>query len=428
MSRSILGLVSSWLIAIALVAEVAPARAEAAAPEAGATALSLEDVLSLAKERAPEVSLARQAVREAEARRVGAGVRLPTNPRLSVDARPVLRGASASDVGYAATLDALFEVNGAPGARREEADRAVDVAATDLRVGRLDARARAFAAYVRARVAEMRMGEIAFAVELAERVLAASSERTNLGASGDIERTLAESELGTLRAAASAREEEHRRALMALRDALDLPAEAPIRLTTALDDPGAVAAPPALAAAAEQGLADLEAIRRRADLLAVTEERLAREAFPKVGGYLGVDSSPVSPTFGVVGLSVELPIAQRNQGPRARVAAQRATEMERLSLTARRVARDVYAAHAAYEARRRELKILTDEALPSAQRTLDLATTGWRSGRFDIFRVTSAARDLARVRALRLDALESAWLEKIALERAVGAEGKWTAR
>lgn len=418
----------AWPLVASLLFHVIPARAEApAVPPATAPALemlTLEDALAMARERAPEVSLARYAVREAEARRVGAGVRLPTNPRLSLDARPVLRGGSPSDVGYAATVDALFEVNGAPGARRAEADRAVDVASADLRVGRLDARARTFAAYVRARVAEMRRDEVRFAVELAERVLAASSERTAFGAAGDIERTLAESELGTLRAAASAREEEVLRASMELRDALDLPATAPLKLVTTLDDPGAATAPALLADAAQRGRADLEAIRRRAELLSATEERLAREAFPKVGGYVGVDSSPLSPTFGVVGLSVELPLAQRNQGPRARAAAQREAELERLALGTRRVARDVYAAHAAYEARRRELKILTDEALPSAQRTLDLATTGWRSGRFDIFRVTSAARDLARVRALRLDALESAWLEKIALERAAATEGK----
>jgi outer membrane protein TolC len=55
-----------------------------------------------------------------------------------------------------------------------------------------------------------------------------------------------------------------------------------------------------------------------------------------------------------------------------------------------------------------------------AERTLALVETGWRSGRFDIFRVTTAARDVARVRSLRLDALEAAWLDRIALERATG--------
>ena len=45
---------------------------------------------------------------------------------------------------------------------------------------------------------------------------------------------------------------------------------------------------------------------------------------------------------------------------------------------------------------------------------------GWLAGRFDIFRVTTAARDVARVRGLRLDALEAAWVARVALDRAVG--------
>jgi outer membrane protein TolC len=82
--------------------------------------------------------------------------------------------------------------------------------------------------------------------------------------------------------------------------------------------------------------------------------------------------------------------------------------------------RDVVAARAAYETRRRELQSLRDAALPAAERTLELVEVGWRSGRFDIFRVTNAARDVARVRGLRLDALEAAWMERIAVERAIG--------
>jgi outer membrane protein TolC len=117
---------------------------------------------------------------------------------------------------------------------------------------------------------------------------------------------------------------------------------------------------------------------------------------------------------------VELPFIQQNQGPRAIVEAQRGGEAERIELQARRVVREVSAARAAYERRRAELRLLTETALPSADRTLQLVETGWLSGRFDVFRVASAARDVARVRGLRLDALEAAWLERIALDRAMG--------
>jgi outer membrane protein TolC len=48
---------------------------------------------------------------------------------------------------------------------------------------------------------------------------------------------------------------------------------------------------------------------------------------------------------------------------------------------------------------------------------------GWRAGRFDVFRVASAARDVARARTLRLDALEAAWLGRVELERTTGRVG-----
>lgn len=345
---------------------------------------------------------------------------MPTNPRVSADARPALRTGAGTDIGYGANAEFLFEVGGAPAARREEADRYASVAESELRVNRLEARARAFSAYVRVLIAEERIRETTFAVDLASRVLAASQQRGDLGAAGDIERTLAESELGQLRASAVSAEERRQRALMDLRDALDLPAQSALSLSTKLTEPLPVATPEALARRALAARADLDAIRQRIDLLLATEKRLTREIFPRVGGYLGVDASPLSPMFGIVGVSVEIPVAQRNQGPLARAAVQREGEIDRLAIEGRRIIRDVYASFSAYEARREELRRLTDDALPSAQRTVDLVEAGWRSGRFDIFRVTSAARDLARVRALRLDALEAAWMERIALDRAVG--------
>jgi outer membrane protein TolC len=139
-----------------------------------------------------------------------------------------------------------------------------------------------------------------------------------------------------------------------------------------------------------------------------------------VGLYAGLDAAPYSAPFWSVGASVELPVVQRNQGPLAINTRERESEQARLELARRRVEREVMAAFSAYDARRAELRILVDEALPAASRNLDLIEMGWRSGRFDIFRVTAAARDLVRVKAMRLEALEAAWVERIALERAAG--------
>jgi outer membrane protein TolC len=155
-------------------------------------------------------------------------------------------------------------------------------------------------------------------------------------------------------------------------------------------------------------------------LLQATDERLEREVYPRVGLFTGVDAAPYSAMFWSVGASVELPVAQRNQGPRAVAAREIETERSRFELEQRRITREVTSARSAYEARRAELAVLADQAIPAAERNLTLIETGWRSGRFDVFRVTAASRDLVRSKGLRLDALEAAWMERIALEQAAG--------
>jgi outer membrane protein TolC len=304
---------------VATSASTANAQAPAASANApAATSLSLADAVLRAERRAPEVSLAHHAVREASARRVGAGVVLPNNPRLSVDVRPPITGGTVSDAGYGAVLDFLFEVGGGPGARVREAERHEDLARVELELERLRARVGAWTAYLRARIAEERMAQVQGSIVIARRVLDASKQRLDLGASGEIEQALAASDLAQLEAQladASNRRDVH---LMELRDVLDMPAGEPLALTTALEEPGP---PPPVDALITRALAarpDLLAIRRRIDVLDATDERLSKEVFPRVGVYVGVDAAPVSPIFGIVGMSVELPFAQRNQGPRAR--------------------------------------------------------------------------------------------------------------
>ncbi len=385
--------------------------------------LSLNDAVARAEALAPEVVLARSAVTVAEARSVGAGIVMPNNPRLSVEGRPALSNGPFSSLGYASNLDFMFDVGGAPRARVHEADAHAAAARADLAVERREARVRAWTAYLHARAGDERIAGIDASLEIADRVLFASRERANLGAAGDSELTLSESERAELAALLESAKERREAALMELRDALDLPADQPLSLTTALELPPEVAPLPALEARALQARPELAALRSRLALLDATYERLGKETFPKVGTYLGIDAAPASPVFGMLGLSVELPFVQRNQGPRAVTSALRDSDARKLDLQGRRILREVLDARASYESARARLNVLSTSALPAVERTLALIEAGWRSGRFDIFRVTSAARDVARVRSLRLDALESAWTGRIALDRAVGGLG-----
>ncbi|MFO0678317.1 MAG: TolC family protein [Polyangiaceae bacterium] len=386
----------------------------------GGVALSLDDALKRAEEKAPEVVRARYAVREALARRVGAGILMPVNPRLSGDVRPPVTGGTWKDFGYGANLEASLDLGGAPSARVREADRGAEVARTDVRLERQIARAETWAAYVRAEAARARIEETKSLVRIAERILNASQKRSTLGAAGDIEQAAATSELGVLRASVDAALRQREAHVATLRALLDFGPEQKLSLTTPLRTPTDVPEAGPLVERALRTRPEFDKLRARIAQLDATDERLSRETFPRLGAYVGIDAAPVSPIFGLVGLSVEIPVAQRNQGPRAVVKEARAGENARIELQARQVLREVTSTRKAFEHRAKELTTLTETAIPAAERTLELVETGWLAGRFDIFRVTTASRDLARIRELRLDALEAVWLERIALERAVG--------
>lgn len=418
MKSRLKGAIASLLFAAAII-PLSPRAAHAAQP----LALSLAEAMERAKATSPEVTRARYAAREADAKRVGAGIRLPVNPRLSVEGRPILSGGSGR-MGYAATLDLLFDVSGAPNARIREAQRYSQLAQAELAMSRTSARVRAIGGYVAAQIAELRIIEADAALVVARRVLDATERRVNVGAGSELDSASAQLQVAELEAARMAFERARATGQMDLRDALDLESDTALTLTSSVVDLPAVGEVNTLLQRALTTHPELKSIQARVALWSATEERLKAEIFPRLGVFAGVDSAPLSPTYGVLGLSVELPIAQRNQGLRAQSARARESAEADLDLEARLLTRAVIAALNSYDSSRRELERLSSQAIPAAERTLSFAEAGFQAGRFDVFRLLAAARDSLRVRASRIDAIEAAWIARIELERAVGGEVK----
>jgi cobalt-zinc-cadmium efflux system outer membrane protein len=387
--------------------------------------LTLELALSRAREAAPEVQIAARLVDEAEASRVGAGVPFPTNPRLFADYRPLAIELAGQPTdprhGYNLGLDGTFEVSGAGFARVEEANRRVAIARAELVAEQSFAAMRAWSAWIDLHVARLRIARLEDEVNLAKRVEAAARERVNAGVAGDPELTTVTAEVAVVKAAQLEARRQEALARATLGRVLDLPVGEPIELAPMSLDPVESAAEARLVELALERRPELAMLRARLSMLETMEDRLAREAAPKLGYNLGLDAAPASPVFAYVGLAVELPVAQRNQGARAVAAAQRATEKARLEAQLRRVQREVAAARESYEMLRGQLTVLTDEALPAARRTQSLVEQGWRAGRLDVFRLISASRDALRIEQQRLETLRSAWNDFIELQRASGA-------
>jgi len=411
--------VAAWCCALGSVSFTCRVQAK----EPPVLLLSLDEALLRANTASPDVVRAHYAEREAAARRVGAGLVIPQNPRLSLEARPLLRG-QLRDTGYGATIEVALDAGGAPRARVREAERALAVAHADLAAFRAESRVQTLSRYVSAQVAGLRIEEANAALVVAHRVLDATEGRVRAGASSDLESSSATLEVAELEADRVALERERERARMDLRQILDLNPEVSLTLTTPVAEPPTLGEVAGLAERALRSHPELVALRSRVQLWRATEARLAAEVFPRLAVYGGLDASPLSKTFGVIGISVELPVVQRNQGPRAQAERARESAQAELDLDARALSRTVMQAAAAYEASRQELERLSAHALPAAERTLALAEAGYEAGRFDVFRLLLAARDSLRVRASRINAIEAAWLFRIELERAVGGEVK----
>ena len=386
------------------------------------------DVLTLsmaqARERAarvsPEVQLAAGRVRQARASRVGAGVIMPVNPRLSVDGRSGLAPNDRGVFGLGSTLDMTFEVGGAPAARVQEAGARTLAASSEREVTRGDARLAAARAYVVVRLAEMRGERAREAIELGSTVLDAAIQRSNTGAGSEIDVTSARAELAQYQSQLYAAQAEQREGEMQLRSLLAIPSGTPLRLSSPLDEFAPAPDIEHLLEHARAHYPELQAIRTHLAMMRASDARLSAEAFPKLGTFLGVDASPLSPVYGLIGVSIELPFAQRNQGPRAVIAAERETEGARYAFTATRLELVLRATRDSYEARRQELSVLTTQGLPAARRHLQLVEIGWRAGHFDIFRLTSAAQSFERIKLARIAVVARLWEQRLLLERLIG--------
>jgi outer membrane protein TolC len=291
--------------------------------------LTLEQAVARALARAPEAVVGERAVEVAETSRVGAGLRVSGNPRIASDFRPNLEHNLDAAPGFGAMAEVRLDVFGAPSARVDEANRRVGLAMAELAVARLDVRLGAIAAYVRVQLAQEYLEAAQELQQIAERVLAAVQERAAAGAASDVDVTSAQLAVADARAERAAAAAAHLSAHRELATLLDLdPDERPVLTTpvTALPPPPSEAA---LTRASARSHPDVAAIDARAALLEATGTRLARELAPQVGLYFGLDQAPASPLFALFGLSVDLPLFQRNQGPRAVAEAERALEEAR---------------------------------------------------------------------------------------------------
>jgi cobalt-zinc-cadmium efflux system outer membrane protein len=420
--RAILG---TFLVCIFLAAPgFASEQPNVAGNEPGSgTPLSLPEALARTLQHNPELAAWSEELRARDAEVLQAGLR--PNPVLSLEAENLAGSGEFSGTKATETTVSLsqkLELGGKRARRQALAESGTAVAGREYDLARADTLARTTERFIAVLAAQERLQLADELLEVARRSLATVEERIAAGKAPATERVKARILVAELRAARG--KTDHvlaaaRRGLAAQmgREEADFTAVAGEldrlphllsleNLESTLDQS------PELA----RRLAEVEQRRRAVEL-----ERSRR--IPDLEAGIGARYLRVSEdTALVLGLSVPLPLFDRNQGAiaAAQMRLSQARSQERGALLEAKAAlarawQEMSAAHGEAEA-------LRDEILPAVREALDAAEYGYQAGKFGILDVLDAQRTLVETRGRYLDALASFHLATAEMERLLGRE------
>jgi len=393
------------------------ANARKAAVPAGRV-LTLEDAIRLTRDRGAALRAAILATDAARARARDAG-RVP-NPSLSaalentggslgseraeasllIEQPLELGGDRTARAGLARALATLSQ------ARQEELERTSEAATAER--------------FCDAWALQERLTRLRQAEQVADRAVEAAGERLKAGAAPPFERTRAV-------AFRSLREIERRRAEAELEVArrglaLQWGDDAASFDSLLLPEP----APPALPPLEElHSRLDSHPLRRRAAAESAAESWRVREAraarVPDLLLGAGLRHLAEAPGTGLaLGLSVPLPLWNRQRGAVAGATAEHAAAAARERQAVLEVRAELESAYGRYRAAVSAWEGIRDHVRPATEEALRLITGGYRSGRLGYLEIQEGQRSLLEADFLLIEASADIWRTRKALERLVG--------
>ena len=408
-----LSAILSALISIALCGQVQPASAS--------TPLRLADAVNLVLERNSELKAAESRIRASDVLKTYAGL-LP-NPTLAVELEDFLGNGVFSRFSSTQTTVRLrhtFELGNKRGAKKDIASARLSAEKVAYEWTRLQILAETVVRFVHATADQHRL-EIATRVkELAEQGLEFVTRRVKSGAGSVVEQRRAS--IALARNVITAEHAEHE--LRASKRLLSMmwgnsntevgELEAELFKTRSLptyeDLAPHVQQSPRLVEIAKQQAT------QRAEL--ALEES---EAVPDLSLSVGGRHAQESEAFGMVfGVSLPLPLFQRNRGAIA------AVELKRKELTAQhdavrvRILAELYGYVQELTHAKVELETLNRDVLPNVESVLELMTDGYKTGRFSQIEMLDAQQTLADVEKERIDAAERMWRLAVQINSLLG--------
>lgn len=383
-----------------------------------AAELSLAQAIDAAFTRNPDLAAVRQDLGIAEGERQQAG--LMPNPELSWEVEDTRRSTQTTTV----MLSQALELGGKRGARIDVAERGQDTARLELERQTNELRATVIQAFYAAARAQTAVELAEQSQQLAERGLRVADGRVRAGQVSPIEATraqvqLAETELQVRKARTL--QADSQRQLARVTGAAESELQ---RLTFADLAPQPAPAAATLLALLNQApamrLAEAQIQQREASLGSERAQRIPNLTVSVGSQYSREERERIN----VVGLSMPLPLFDRNQG-NVLAASRRADQARDLRnaveldlRTQTRSALDQWSNTA------NEVKSFTQVILPAAQQAVDTATRGFEVGKFGFIYVLDAQRTLIDARSRYLEALATGTEAQVAIERIYGDSGR----
>jgi cobalt-zinc-cadmium efflux system outer membrane protein len=384
--------------------------------------LSLASALSIALTNSPVLKAYGYEARVAEAQILQAGIR--PNPEISLGVENFLgTGAMSGVKGLETTLQLsqVIDLGGSISQRVATAQSARTLANADYEINRLDVLAEVGRRYIEAAADDAKLISARQAREVGESAVSAVQKRVDAALSSPIDLYKARTALGLLQIREEHAEHEliaHRRHLAAA-------------LGQSIDDFGPIRANllhlpevpefESLAIRLENSpvLArySAEARWRTAQIGLAQSLRRAGATFSG-----GLKRNEASDSFGLVaGISIPLAVREANVG-NIREARERrdqtkaASEARRLELQA-----TLFEVYQEMIHARTVVTILTQDLIPAAQQTLDLANAGYSQGRFSILDLLDAQKSLLELKQMLITSATTFHLHLIEIERLLGA-------
>jgi len=372
--------------------------------------LTLAEILTRAREQAPQIVSARLALEETRARLLGASLRFQSNPEIDAGVGP-RHGTGSRFTDLEIGLSQRFEPGSRRSARIASANAAIAQGSADVdEITRVVLRAAA-AAYYRTVHANQRIRSLNATQELAVGVYSVADRRFRAGDIAVLDVNIARASLARVRAEREAAESAKALALGDLRQLLRLDEDIAVEgelgrlpeadLTATLQ-----------AALQRPELRALEAAVQEAE----AEARLG-DAYAKPDYGLGLRYSREEGDQIVLGgMTVTLPVFSKGQELSAVGAARAARLRAELDAARTRVRLEVRSAFEVYTRRLAAVRVLETEAIPGLDENETLSTRSFEVGQLGLPELLLIRREIVDTRSQYLDALLEAALARIDLD------------